>query len=99
MKIYNLMTCENFIKCFGKDWIAAWIGLLIIAVIIMLGKKWLGEEEIIGYSYNWLFSILGAIIYILMVSFTGSAKWSLLVGVIATLLAGFGAGSMFGGTD
>jgi len=99
MKIYNLMTCENFTKCFGKDWIAAWVGLLIIAIIIMLGKKWLGEEEIIGYSYNWLFSILGAIIYILMVSFTGSPKWSLLVGVIATLLSGFGAGSMFGGTD
>lgn len=98
MKIYNLMTGEN-LGIFSKDFIMAWAGLLILALIIMLGKKWLGEEEITGFPYNWLFSILGPIVYILIISFTGSSKWSLLIGLITTFIAGFGAGMLFGGSE
>ncbi|HEY0090442.1 MAG TPA: hypothetical protein VGB37_16450 [Candidatus Lokiarchaeia archaeon] len=93
------MTCENFSKCFGKDWIMAWFGLLIIVIIIMLGKKWFGEEEITGYSYNWFFSMIGAIIYFLVLSFSGSAKLSLVIGIASCLIAGFVAGAFFGGAD
>ena len=101
MKFYSLMTGCGFVeKCgFSQPFVMAWIGILILVVLMMLGKKWLGEEDIIGYPYNWFGSFIGVIIYIFMISFTGSAKWSLLVGLVGLFGGGFGMGAFAGGNE
>ena len=101
MKFYNLMSGCGFTEScgFSMGFVGAWIGLTLLMIIVMLGKKWLGEEEVSGFPYNWYASILGSLVYIFIVSFTGSSKWSLLFGIIGTLGSGFGAGSVFGGTS
>lgn len=76
----------------------AWIGIGILVILLVLSKKWLGEEEIIGYPFNWLGSFIGILIYIIVVSITGSAKWSLLAGLIGLFGGGFGLGSVLGGS-
>ena len=84
-------------KCgFSTDFIMAWIGLAVLVLVFMIAKKWLGEEEIVGYSYHWLASLMGILIYILIVSIFGNYKISLIVGLITMFAAGFAGGSLFG---
>jgi len=96
MKFHSLMTASGF-DGLGSAWIMAWIGLALLVLIFMIAKKWLGEEEILGISYNWLGSGLGLLLYLIIVSLTGSAKWSILIGLIGMMVGGFGAG-MLGGS-
>ena len=100
MVICHMMTSSGFIGgMMSKGFVMAWGGLLIIALVIMLAKKWLGEEEMAGMEYNWFFSILGAVIYILIVTFSCSPKWGLLIGLVSTLGLGFLGGSLAGGSS
>ena len=98
MKIWGLMTCSGFAGGCSTEWIMAWVGLFVIAVLILAGKKFLSEDEVLGVGFNWVYSIAGAILYIIMISFTGSPKWSLLIGLIVTLGAGYVSG-YFGGSE
>lgn len=93
LTIYNLMSASGFKGGMAWPFFTAWIGLAFLVLIGMFAKKWLGEEEIVGRPYNWVASILGVVAYIIVVTFTGSAKISLLVGLGVGLAAGFTVGS------
>jgi hypothetical protein len=93
MKIYSLMSTSGF-GGMGKAWIMAWVGLALLVLVFMICKKWLGEEEVTGFPYNWLGSSLGILTYIIVVSLTGSAKWSMLSGFIGLFAGGYGAGML-----
>lgn len=98
MKLFNLMTAQGF-NGMGFSFFMAWIGLALLVLLIMLAKKWLGEEEMLGIAYNWFGSLLGPIVYIVVVSFTGSAKFSLIAGLIGMFAGGFMGAQFFGGTE
>lgn len=89
LKIYSMMSTAGF-GGMSKAWIMSWIGMLFIVVLIMLGKKWLGEEEAAGYPFNWLGSCFGVVTYFFAVSFTGSPKIALIVGLVGYAVGGFG---------
>lgn len=100
MKIYSLMTGANFPGgAYHKEWIMAWVGLGIIALAIMISRKWLGEENPSSFEFNWYGSFLGILSYVMAVSFLGSAKISLLIGFAGFIFGGYGLGSMFGGAE
>lgn len=100
MKIYNLMTGANFPGgAYHQAWIMSWVGILILIVLIMLGKKWLGEEEMFEYSYNWYGSLLGIIFYYIFISLVGNAKFGLLIGLLGILAGGYGVGLLWSSND
>ena len=83
---------------YGMPWIKAWVFLGILAILVMLAKKWLGEEGALGVDYNWIGGSLGLLIYFIFVSFTGWTSVGFFVGLGAilgggVLLAKFSGGS------
>jgi hypothetical protein len=99
-KLYNLMSASGFEGGMASGgFMMAWIGLALLVIIGMLCKKWLGEEEIIGYPYNWLGSLLGVLTYIVTVTLTGSAKLSLIIGLVGMFVGGYFSGTIFGGLE
>jgi len=99
MHLYNLMSAQGFEGGMSVQFFMVWIGLALLVIVGMIAKKWLGEEEIVGMPYNWLGSLLGALVYILVATFTGSAKISLVVGLVGMLIGGFGGATFMGGTE
>jgi len=98
MTFYNLMSGAGFEGgAYSSQWIMGWVGLALIIIIFLLAKKWLGEEEVAGVPYNWIFSGIGVLLYIFMISFTGSGKWSFVIALIGILAGGFGGGMVGGG--
>lgn len=99
MKLYSLMsgTPPDF-SAFSSDWWMAWVGLGIIVIMTILGKKWLGEEELVGFPFSWVGSLAGLLAYVLVVSLTGSYRWSFIIGLVAFLVGGFGLGATSGGS-
>ena len=96
--MYNLMSAAGF-PGMGMQFFMCWIGLALLVLIGMFAKKWLGEEEILSYPYNWIGSLLGAVVYIIITTLTGSAKFSLVGGLIGLLVGGFGGAIILGGTE
>jgi len=99
MHIHNLMSASGFTGGMGGEFFLSWIGLALLVIIGMLCKKWLGEEEITGYPYNWLGSLLGVLTYIVTVTLTGSAKLSLIIGLVGMFVGGYFSGTIFGGLE
>jgi TM2 domain-containing membrane protein YozV len=94
----NLMTGQGFEGgSFGSAWIMAWVGLFILAVLIMLSKRWLEEEQVAGMPYSFFGGFLGPLVYFIVISLTGQAKWALLIGLIGMGIGGFGAGRFANG--
>lgn len=88
MKIYNLMSGANFTGgAYSSDWIMAWLGLFIIAVLIMLSKKWFEEDGLIG-EYSFLGGFFGPIVYFIVISLTGETKYAILAGLIGMIAGG-----------
>ena len=95
---YDLMSGMGFEGgAFSMDWVMAWVGLLLLCLIWMFAKKWLGEEEVAGISYNWIASCAGILAYYISISLMGNSKISLAIGLGVLLLAGFGVGQFIEG--
>jgi hypothetical protein len=93
MVFYNILTCGNFasnLKCS--------IALLGIPILIFIGAflgKWAQD-----YNYNKLYGWIGGLgVYLITISITGSAKWSMLFGLAGMGLGGFLLGQWFGGSS
>jgi hypothetical protein len=94
----NIMTCVGFDTGLFGGCSFAWLGIAILFFIVMLCRKWIGEE--MGYSFNVIFAFVGAYLpYLIIVSLTASAKWALLGGIVGMAILGFGAGIFFGGSE
>ena len=88
MIIKNLMTGAGFEGgAYGTAWIMAWVGFFVLAVLILLSKRWLEEEGLIG-EYSFIGGLLGPLAYFIVVSLTGQAKWALLAGLLGLVAGG-----------
>jgi hypothetical protein len=94
MKIYNMMTCNNL----GTDVLSgcgmAWLGLVILFFIGALLRKWGGEEMDIPFNFITCI-IVSFLAYMIVMAFTGSTKFSMLAGIIALLVGGYGTPYIF----
>lgn len=97
--LHNMMSARGFDGGMSGEFFMAWIGLAILVLIGMFAKKWLGEEEIVGIPYNWIGSLLGVVVYILIVTVSGSAKIALVGGLIGAAVGGFGGATFMGGSE
>ena len=88
MRIYNLMNCRGFGTEFLGGCSMGWFGLVIVFFVAALLRKWGGEE--FDIPFNFLSSIgLGFLSYVLLVTLTGSTRWSLLAGIIGVLIGAY----------
>ena len=102
MGIYNILSCKgwevgtSYIQAGGC--MKARLGLVFLFFVIAIIRKWGGEE--VGLEYSFLFGlILGLVPYFLVVTFTGSFKIAMVVGLAGAIIGGYLLGSIFGGGE
>ncbi len=97
--MYNIMTCSGFSESVtgyiaSGGCVKARIGLIILFFIIAIARKWGGEE--VGINFSFFLALAGGLgSYILLVTILGSYKIALVVGIVLSLIFGYGAG-LFG---
>jgi hypothetical protein len=95
MKIYNMMTCGNLGTEVLSTCSIAWLGLVILFFVAAFANKWLGKE--MDIPFNFIVSlIVGFLVYVLIMTFTGSARWSIVAGLIGEAAGGFLGGMSLG---
>jgi hypothetical protein len=90
------MSCQGFVdNGFMGDCSMAWLGIAFLFFIVIFLRKGM---EVAGYDFNFLFGLIGAYLpYIIVVTLTGSAKWSLLSGIIGVFVGGVILAQFYGG--
>lgn len=86
------MTC-NIMTAIGctdaTNFFMIWIGLAILFFIVVLAKKWIGEEQSLGISWSWVGSaVVSFPLYIAIAIIVGQAKWAILSGLVGVFLGG-----------
>jgi hypothetical protein len=98
MKIYNLFTGSGFDMSFGGNFSFAVGGLAILAFMCIFGKAWLRDRFMV-IPWNGLGGWVGAIIpYLIVITFTGSARWSMVAGIIGMFVLAIYGDSLWGET-
>jgi hypothetical protein len=96
--VYNMMTCGGFSTDVLGGCSIAWLGLVIIFFVAAFANKWLGKE--MDIPFNFIVSlIVGILAYVILMTFTGSSRWSLLAGLIGEAVGGYLGGISFGGAS
>jgi len=86
-----MFTGIGFDTSFLGGFSMAWLGLVLLAFIIMFARKWLAEEG--GLPFNWIFASIGTgLAYLITITISCSFKWALLFGIVGMIIAGFGVG-------
>ena len=92
----NLMTGKGFgFEFFGQLGMV-WLGMVLLFFIIILARKWLGEEMGIGFSSIGAFAG-GYIPYIIVASITCGFKWAIVAGVVGFITGAYLLGMFTGG--
>jgi len=89
--VCNPMSCAGF----GTDVLGGcsmvWIAAVILFFIIILARRWIGEEAGIPFNIFWAFA-LGFLAFTLAAIFTCSHKWALVAGMIGAAVGALLAG-------
>lgn len=95
--VYNIITCAGWETAtslglsFGACMQSKFLAVLLFFILAII-RKW--GAEMMGISYSFIISeVAGLVVYLVIVTITGNAGISLLIG----LLAGIGGG-LLGGT-
>ena len=97
--VYNMMTCE------GGDWTFnvlgqcsfAWISLAFIVFAILILRRQCDDGFLAGTGFSFIGAIVGGIgANVVMTTLLGSARWSLIGGIIGLAVGGFLVGYFFG---
>lgn len=92
----NIMTGLGFGSDFFGALGMAWLGMVFLFFVIVLARKWLGEEMGIGFSTVGAF-VGGYLPYIIIVSITCQFKWAILAGVGGFIAGAYLIGMFTGG--
>jgi len=101
--LYNIINCVGFGDGLTESggYIApegcmgARLGIVGLFFLIAILRKWGGEEMDIDFSFLWSL-VLGLGVYFVVVTLTGSLKWSFLAGIVGSLIGGYLFGQFMG---
>jgi len=94
---YNIMSCEGFGTELLGGCSMAWFGMAILFFIVVFTRK---GVEMANMEFNSLGAFAGAYLpYIIIISLTGSAKFSMLGGIIGLFVGGLVLGMFMGGGE
>lgn len=95
--VYNMLTCGGFDLGIMGGCSLSWLIFGLLIFVVLISRKQLGEN--LGFPYNLISGFVGSLVpYILIITFSGSVKWGLVVGIIGSLAGGF-IGSQFLGSS
>ena len=90
--MYNLMTCQGWPggMSFLGDCTMAWLSFVIIVFLAMILRRQCTDGILAGTGFN-IFGALGFGLgaNILLTAITGSARWSLLAGILGIIVGGY----------
>lgn len=100
---YNIINCGGWAsEAAATGWMASTdclkgrIGVVLLFFIVALVRKWGGEE--MGFEFSFLFALIfGLLTYLIVITISGSFKFALGLGLVTSLIGGYGAGIFFGG--
>lgn len=99
--MYNMMTCQGWpggMSLFG-DCTMAWFGFVILVFLCLVLRRQCTDGVLAGTNFNQYAAFGGGLGgYILLTTLLGSARWSLLAGVLGIVVGGFVVG-MFADTS
>ena len=100
--MYNQMTCQGWEN--GTSFLGpcsmAWVGLVIVAFLIMVMRRQCDDGFLAGTGFNLIGAIAGGVgANVLLTMFVGSARWSMLAGILGVIIGGFVLGLVWGGGD
>jgi len=91
----NMMTGNGFDTNFLGGFSMAWLGVVILFFIVVLARRWIGEE--MDIPCNLIGGMIGAFLpYMIIVYITCSYKWGLLGGIIGAIVGAFLLGNIIG---
>lgn len=100
---YNIISCAGFASEAG-GWVASAdclkgrVGIVFLFFLIAIIRRWGGEE--MGFEFSFLIAIiLGLLVYFIVITITGSFKIAFGLGLVASLLGGYGGAIFFGGGE
>lgn len=102
MALHNLLTCAGFegaqkattLSTVASGCMVSRFSLVLLFFLIAIIRKWGAEEWGIEFNF-WIALGLGLGLYIILITLTGSVKISLVVGLIAALIGGYGGGMIY----
>lgn len=102
MAIHNLINCAGFGEASGflnfGACMKARLGIVILFFIVAMIRKWGGEEA--GISFNFYIGIIaGLLLYLITITIFGSYKIAFIIGLLASLVVGYGVGYFIEGED
>jgi hypothetical protein len=89
MVLHNMFTCHGFSTEILAGCSLSWVGIVILFFIGAALRRWGGEEFDIPFNFISCL-VIGFLVYVVIITFTGSPRWSLLGGLIALVIAGYG---------
>ena len=106
--VHNLLSCGGWVTKatnlgpvgldIGGPCSMAKLGLVLLFFIVALTRKWGGEE--IGIEFNFWWAIgLSTVLYFLVVTFTGSMKLAMILGLVGMLVGGYAMGMIMPSGD
>jgi len=101
--MYNQMTCSGWGEA-GLSFLGpcsmAWVGLVIVVFLVMVLRRQCDDGILAGTGFN-VFGAAGLGISgnILVTILLGSARWSVLAGVIGVIVGGYVFGLILGGSE
>ena len=96
--VYNMMQCSGWIggMSFFGDCTMAWVSLVIIVFLAMVLRRQCEDGFLAGTGFNVFGAFgLGIGLNILLTALTGSARWSLLAGIVGVIAGGYVIGLVF----
>jgi len=97
--VYNMMTCQ------GGDWTMsvmggcsmAWISFAVIVFLILISRRQAEDGFLAGTGYSFIGALVGGLgASIVLTTLLGSARWSLLGGLVGIIVGGFVIGMFVG---
>ena len=96
MAFCNLMTGMGFGTEFFGELGMVWLGMVVLFFIIVLSRKWLGEEMGINFSTIGAF-VGGYLSYIIVATITCGFKWAIFSGIVGFIIGAYLIGMFTGG--
>lgn len=101
--MYNMMTCE------GGNWVRSailgdcsqvWIALAVVLFLAMVARRQAEDGVLSGMGFSFIGALVGGLgLHILLTTFFGDVRWSLLGGIAGVAAGGFLIGQFTGGGD
>ena len=97
--VYNMMTCQ------GGDWTfavlggcsMAWIAFAFLVFVILIARRQADDGFLAGMGFSFIGAIVGGLgANVVLTTLFGSARWSLLGGLLGVIVGGFVLGMFFG---